>query len=107
MNDNDAKPKPTTSLSTGVNQQSNSSEEHGAVPTTGTREDSYDLDHYQRAVRGEDADYRTQTRGGDSVGYRMQKVEPLSPVTRIEDHGQPEPEIVRLEFGRRYLSDKP
>ena len=102
-----AKQIAATSLPTGTNSQSNPSEEHGAVPTTGTREDSYDLDHYQRAVCGEDADYRAQTRGGDSVGYRMQKVEPSSPVTRIEDYGQPEPEIVRLEFGRRYLSDKP
>jgi hypothetical protein len=102
-----ANEKSTTPLPTGTNSQSNPSEEHGAVPTTGTREDSYDLDHYQRAVCGEDADYRTQTRGGDSVGYRMQKVEPPSPVTRIEDHGQSEPEIVRLDFSSRYLSDKP
>ena len=37
--------------------------EFGTSATAGTREDSYDLDHYCRTVRGEDADYRTKTRG--------------------------------------------
>ena len=47
---------------------------HRTLPATGTGEDSYDLDHYCRTVRGDDADYRTKTRGGDSVGHRGKEV---------------------------------
>ena len=42
---------------------------HGTILTPGTREDHYDLDHYQRTISGQDSDYRTQTRGGDSLGH--------------------------------------
>jgi len=70
-------------------------------------EDYYDLDHYCRTVRGDDADYRTKTRGGDSVGCGSKEVEPLSQVTRIENNGDADAEIVRLDFSSRYLSDKP
>ena len=80
---------------------------HRTLPATGTREDSYDLDHYCRTVRGDDADYCTKTRGGDSVGCGNKEVEPLSQVTRIEDNGDADAEIVRLDFSSRYLSDKP
>ena len=75
------------------------------ISTAGSREDYYDLDHYQRTIRGEDADYRAQTRGGDGVGYGVQKVATPEPFTRIENNGQPDAEIVRLEFGRRDLFD--
>ena len=99
------KKKPTTPVPTGDHQQGQDDPQHGTIPAAGTGEDSHDLDHYQRTISGEDADYRAQTRGGDGVGYGVQKVATLSPVTRLENNGEPEPEIVRLDFGRRHLSD--
>jgi len=95
----------TASLPTGNHQQGQDKSQLGTIPAAGTREDYYDLDHYQRTVRGEDADYRAQTRGGDGVGYGVQKVATSEPFTRIENNGQPDAEIVRLEFGRRDLFD--
>ena len=91
----------------GADQQSQDESQPGTIPTTGTGEDYYDLDHYKRTIRGEDADYRTQTRGGDGVGYGITKVGTSEVFTRIEDHGQPDAEIIRLEFGSRHLPDKP
>jgi hypothetical protein len=81
--------------------------ELGPISTAGSREDYYDLDHYQRTVCGQDTDYRTQTRGGDSVGHGSQKVGAPIPVTRIEDHGQPDAKIISLELRRADLFNKP
>jgi hypothetical protein len=99
------KSKPTTPVSATNHLGNETHPQLGTVSSAGTREDSYDLDHYQRTVRGEDSDYWAQTRGGDGVGYGMQEVGASSPVTRIENHGDAEPEIVRLEFGSRHLPD--
>jgi hypothetical protein len=101
----DAQAKSTASLPAGHYSKSEEHTKHGALLTAGTREDHYDLDHYQRTVSGEDSDYRTQTRGGDSVAHRNKKVEPLEGFTRLKDNGEPDAEIVRLDFGRRHLSD--
>jgi hypothetical protein len=101
------KQKPTSPVPKGANIKSTDDTKHGPIPAAGTREDYYDLDHYCRTVRGEDADYRTQARGGDGVGHGSTQVATPETLTRLEDHGQPDAEIVRLEFGRRYLSDKP
>jgi hypothetical protein len=100
-----AKQKSTTPLSKRNDRDGQLPLQYGTLSTPWTREDSYDLDHYQRTVQGEDADYWAQTRGGDGVGYGMQEVGTPSPVTRIENHGDAEPEIVRLEFGSRHLPD--
>jgi hypothetical protein len=64
---------------------------HGVVSTTRSRQDSYDLDHYQRTVRGEDADYCTQTRGGDGVGYGSKEVGTSQAFESIEDDWQLHP----------------
>jgi len=58
----------------GTNQQGEVYPELGPFSSAGTREDSYDLDHYQRTISGEDSDYCTQTRGGDSLGYGSQEM---------------------------------
>lgn len=80
---------------------------HGIIPATWTWKDDHDVDDYCRAVQGENA-YRSAKEGsGNSMATRNAEVEPPNPLTRIEDHGQSDAEIVRLEFGRRYLSDKP
>jgi hypothetical protein len=102
-----ANKKSTTPVPTGTNQQSQDESQPGTIPAAGTGEDHHDLDHYQRTVRGEDADYRTQTRGGDGVGYGVQKVGTSEVFTRVEDNGQPDAEIIRLDFGSGHLPDKP
>jgi hypothetical protein len=81
--------------------------EIGSISTPWTWEDYDHSDDHSGAVRGQDADHSTQASSGDSVGHGGQEVGALEPLTRIEDYGQPDAEIVRLEFGRRYLSDKP
>ena len=81
--------------------------ELGSVSTPWTWEDSNNPDDYSGATQGENAYHIAKEGSGDSLGRGMQEVVALSPLTRIEDHGQPDAEIVRLEFGCRYLSDKP
>ena len=93
-----------TSVSTGTHQQGDTGQEHGAIPTAGTREDYYDLDHYQRTVRGEDADYSAKKSGGDGMGCRGEKMATLVALERIESNGEPDTETVRLEYRGRYLS---
>jgi len=69
-----AKTEPVASVPKRNNRESKVDPQLGFVFTTGTREDYYDLDHYQRTVRGEDSDYRTQKSGGDSVGHGGKEV---------------------------------
>jgi hypothetical protein len=102
-----ANEKSITSLPTRANQQSNPSKELGSVPTTGAREDSYDLDHYQRTVSGQDFDYCTQKSGGDGMGYRDKKVGTFVTSYNIQNHGEPNSEVIRLKLGGGYLPDKP
>jgi len=77
------------------------------IPTTRFGQNYDHTDDHSGAVRGQDVDHCTQESSGDSLGAGNQEVVALEPLTRIEDHGQPDAEIVRLEFGRRYLFDKP
>ena len=102
-----AKQITTPSVPEGHHREGEVYPELGPIFTAGTREDYYDLDHYQRTVCGQDADYRTQTRGGDSVGHGGSKVGAPIPATRIEDHGQPESKIISLELRRSDLFNKP
>ena len=66
--------KSAAPVSTGSDPQGEVYLELGTISAAGTREDYYDLDHYQRTVRGEDSDYRTQKSGGDSVGHGGKEV---------------------------------
>ena len=76
----------TPPVSTGDHRESEIYPELGTFSATWTREDYYDLDHYQRTVRGEDADYRTKTRGGDGVGYGSAEVgAPQAPESEQDD----------------------
>lgn len=101
----DAGPQPTTSVPTGYYPKSKVSPQLGFVFTTGTGEDDDNPNHHSGANAGKDVDHSTQESSGDSVAHRNRKVEPSRAFTRIEDNGDSEPEIVRLEFGRRYLFD--
>jgi hypothetical protein len=84
-------------ISTGHNIQGELYPELGSFSAAGTWEDSYDLDHYQRTVRGEDSDYRTQTRGGDSVGYGGQQVATPKPPQSEQDNWELHPTYGWLE----------
>ena len=79
--------------------------ELGSISTPWTWEDYDHADDYRGATQGENS-YRSAKEGsGNRLGARDQKVgAPITP-TRIEDNGESEPEIIRLDFGRRYLSD--
>jgi hypothetical protein len=81
-----AKKNTASSVPTGDHRESEIYPELGTFSASGTWEDYYDLDHYQRTVRGEDADYRTQTRGGDGVGYGSTEVgAPQAPESEQDD----------------------
>jgi hypothetical protein len=82
------KQKSAAPVSTGDNREVEIYPELGAFSATGTGEDYYDLDHYQRTIRGEDADYRTKTRGGDGVGYGSTEVGAPIPVTCCKGDGE-------------------
>jgi hypothetical protein len=92
------KEKSAPSIPAGHYSKSEEHIKHGTVPAAGTREDGYDLDHYQRTISGEDSDYRTQTRGGDSVAHRNRKVEPSRELKSREDNGDSVPEVGSTEF---------
>jgi hypothetical protein len=77
------------------------------IPTARSWENDNDLDHHSRTVQRQDIDHSAQESSRNSVGCGSTEVVAFEPFTRIKDYGQPEPEIVRLEFGRRYLFDKP
>jgi len=80
-----------SSVSTGAHRESEIYPELGTFSSAGTREDGYDLDHYQRTVSGEDSDYRTQTRGGDSLGHRGEEVGTPAPNESEQDNWQLHP----------------
>jgi hypothetical protein len=97
--------KSTTSLSTGDHQQSQDDSQHGTLPATRTGQDNNHPDHHSGAIPGKDIDHRAKTGSGNSLGHRNKEVEPSITLTRIENNGEPDAEIVRLEFGRRDLFD--
>lgn len=97
--------KSTTPVSIRPYSKSKNNAEHGLVsgPRFGEKCDS--LDNHSGAVQGEDLDHSAQEGSGDGVAHRNKKVEPLEGFTRLEDDGESEPEIVRLEFGGGRLFD--
>lgn len=101
----DAKPQSASPVSTGHYSKSEEHTKHGTVLATGSGEDDYYPHHHCGTVHREDLDHCTKESSGDSMAHRNKKVEPLEGFTRIENNGDAEPEIIRLDFGRRYLSD--
>ena len=99
------KQKSTTPVPAGTYPKSEEHTKHGIIPSPGAWEDNYDANHHRGAVYGKDSDNRAQEGSGDSVAHRNKKVEPLEGFTRLEDNGDTEPEIVRLDFGGRRLFD--
>lgn len=79
--------------------------ELGSVSTPWTWEDDDDPQHHCGTIRGEDLDHRAQEGGGDGVGRGGKEVATPQAPQSVQDNGEPDAEIVRLEFGRRYLLD--
>jgi hypothetical protein len=77
--------------------------ELGSISTPWAWQDSHDLDHHQRAVRGDDADYRAQARGGDGVGYGSEKVGPPKEPKGSQDNGDAETKTGGPTFASRHL----
>lgn len=100
-----AKKKSATPLSAGADQQGEDHPQYGSLLATWIREDDDNAHHHCGTISREDLDHRAQTSSGDSVAHRNKKVEPLEGFTRLEDNGDTEPEIVRLEFGSGRLFD--
>jgi Recombination endonuclease VII len=100
-----AKQKPTTPVSEGTHSQSDLNTKHGASTLPGFGENDDHTDDYSRTVRGQDADHRAQEGSGDGMGCRGEEVGTFVTSYDIQNHGEPNAEIVRLEFGGRYLLD--
>jgi hypothetical protein len=65
--------------------------ELGPFSATGTWEDNYYTHHYSGTISGQDADYRTQTRGGDSVGCGSKEVGAPATIESEQDNWQLHP----------------
>ena len=98
--------KPASPVPTGNYREGEEHSKHGALLTAGTREDHYDLDHYQRTVSGQDADYRAQTRGGDSLGHRNKEVGTFVTSYDIQNNGLPCAENILAEHRRGHIPDQ-
>ena len=102
LNAHEKQPSP---VSKGHYSRSEEHTKHGTVLATGTGEDDDNAHHHCGTISGEDLDHRAQESGGNSVAHRNKKVEPSPTLTRIENNGEPDAEIVRLEFGSGHLFD--
>jgi len=100
-----AKQNTATPVPKGTHIKSTNDPKHRIIYATRDGEISNDADDHSRTVHWQDANHRTQEGSGDSVAHRNKKVEPLAAFTRLEDNGEPEPEIVRLQFGSGRLFD--
>jgi hypothetical protein len=100
-----AKQNTPTPISEGTYIQGAVGAELGTLPTTGAGQNDNNLDDHSRTVRWEDVDHSTQASSRDGLGRGGKEVVTLEAPQSVQDHGQPDAEIVRLEFGRRYLSD--
>ena len=100
-----AKQNTATPVSEGAYIQGAVGAELGSVSTPWTWEDYDHADDYSGATRGENAYHSAKEGSGDGVGRGSKEVGPPQAPQSVQDHGQPEPEIVRLDFSRRHLSD--
>jgi hypothetical protein len=80
-----------TPLSKGDYRESEIYPKLGPFSAAGTRQDNYYTHHYSGTISGQDADYRTQTRGGDSVGCRGEEVGAPATIEGEQDNWQLHP----------------
>jgi len=100
-----AKQNTAAPISEGTNSQGAVGAELGSVSTPRTWKNYDHTYNHSGAVRGQDADHSTQTSSGDGMGCRGEKMATLVALTRLENNGEPDAEVVRLDFGGRYLPD--
>jgi hypothetical protein len=101
-----AKKKSVTSVPEGDNSESSTNPLHGIVLASGAWENYDHTYNHSRTVQWQDADHSAKESSGDSVGSGSKEVGTLVTSYNIQNYGEPDAEVIRLEFGRRYLSDK-
>lgn len=77
----------------------------GFVLATGFRQDDDDPHHHCGTIRGEDINHSAQESSGDGVGRGGKEVVSPQAPKSVQDYGQPDAEIVRLDFGSGRLFD--
>lgn len=100
-----ANEKAVASLPAGHYSTSSEHSKRGFILATGSGEDDYYPHHHCGADAREDFDNCPETSSGDRVAHRNKKVEPSEAFTRIENNGDSDTEIVRLEFGGGRIFD--
>lgn len=101
----DVEPIAATPIPKRAHRKSKDNSQSGSILATWLREDCYNVNNHSGAIHRIDIDHRAQEGSGDGVGSGGKEVEPSITLTRIENHGDAEPEIIRLDFGRGYLPD--
>ena len=100
-----AKQNTTTPVPEGLDIKSPDDTKPRPIPTTGFGKNYDHTYNHSRTIRWQDTNHSTQKSSGDSVGRRGKEMVSPQASFCFEDNGEPDAEIVRLEFGRRYLSD--
>lgn len=77
----------------------------GLVPTTWAGKDGNNADNHSGAVQRKDSNNSAKKGGRDSVGHGAIEVAASLQLDLFEDYGQPDVEIIRLDFSRRHLPD--
>jgi hypothetical protein len=98
------KRKPTP-VSTGSYLGSEIYPELGFVSSAGSRQDDDNPNHHSGAVQGQDVDHSAIENSTDSVGHRSKEVDALIEFIGIESNRECGPEIIRLDFSGRHISD--
>ena len=94
-----AKPNSTPPVPKRTNLKGVVHSEHRSVLATWTGKDHDNPHHHSGPIQGQDIDHSSEEGGGDSVGQRGQEMVTLTTLTYLENYGDTEPEIIRLEFG--------
>lgn len=100
-----AKQNTVTPVSEGAYIQGAVGAELGSVSTPWTWEDYDHTDDYSGATRGENTYHSAKEGGGDSMGRGGKEVGPPQAPQSKQDNGEPDAEIVRLDFSRRHIFD--
>jgi hypothetical protein len=99
------KKKPITSISKSDDRKSKNHAKRGVVHGAGSRKNGDNINNHCGTDAREDFDHRAEKSCGDSMGQRGKEMVAPKSLTRIENNGAPEAEIIRLDFGGGYLSD--
>jgi hypothetical protein len=77
----------------------------GLVPTAWAGKDGNNVDNHSGAVQGKNTDHRAKKGSRDSMGRGVIEVAASVQLDLFEDYGQPDAEIIRLDFSSRHLFD--